>query len=60
MTWEIADRAHPTRAGIRFDQLARVMEEWEKCEPRDRFYVRLVTDEKTPTDGGSNDEHHRG
>lgn len=55
MTWEIADRAHPTRAGSRFDQLARVMDEVERCEPRDRFYVRWVgkgQQTETPTDGG--------
>lgn len=56
MTWEIADSEHPSRAGPRYDQLARVSEEIERCEPRDRFYVRWVdnngqTDERMTGNG---------
>lgn len=44
MTWEIADRDHPTRACSRFHELARASEEVEKCQPRERFYLRWVAE----------------
>lgn len=49
MTWEIADRENPDRAGDRFDRLAEASAEIGRRGDRGRWFARWTTGNEATT-----------